>query len=99
MITVANVRGYRGSRDVAYYVGRPTIYGNPFRMTGRDGLSRDLAVATFKDYWYADAQAELRQRALRELVPPIEILLCWCHPRPCHAQVIADFVNGEKVRL
>lgn len=99
MITVANVRTYRGSMNGACYVGRPTIYGNPFRTTGRDALPRNLAIDAFKEYWFASAQAELRARALRELIPPIEVLLCWCPPRACHAQVIADFVNQHAATI
>lgn len=87
--TVANVYTYKGDMTGAAYVGRPTIYGNPFRGPG--------ALDQFREYWYADAQVYLRERAFRELDGLI--LLCWCFPAPCHASIIADWLNHKVIRV
>jgi len=98
MITVANVLTYRGDMRRAAYVGRPTIYGNPFRLgrvVARDDVQdRQNAIVQFHEYWYAPAQTALRDRARRELVD-IDVVLCWCFPLPCHAGVIAEFLNAR----
>jgi hypothetical protein len=91
MTTVANVRTYRGSMNDAVYVGRPTIYGNPFRVNTID--SREIVIERFRLWWHALEQTPLRRRATHELVN--KVLLCWCAPQACHAQVIADWLNTD----
>lgn len=87
--TVANVRSYRGSMDRAVYCGRPGPYGNPF---GGKYIPRAEAISKFRNWFIADAQADLRAQAVRECTG--KILLCWCHPLSCHADVIAEYVNA-----
>lgn len=85
--TVANVRSYKGSMDRAVYCGRPGPYGNDVGQR----LSRTEAIAAYRTWFLADAQQPLRERAVRECTG--KILLCWCHPLPCHVDVIAEYVN------
>ena len=96
--TVVNMAGHRddpGFADVVY-VGRAMHRGgwrlaasplaNPFRI-GADG-ERDEVVAKYRDY--------LRDRPdLLALLPRLHgsRLGCWCKPRPCHADVIAEFAD------
>ncbi len=74
----------------AVYVGRPTIYGNPFPI-GRDG--RDACVARYEEWLYQPAQAHLRERAIDELRG--RDLVCWCAPLACHADVLLALVNDD----
>ena len=76
------------------YVGRPSPLGNPWPL-GRDG-SREQVIARYRRWlWQRLQQADSPQRqALEELLgharrQPL-VLLCWCHPLPCHAQVIRN---------
>lgn len=71
------------------YIGRPSKWGNPFRI-GPDG-DRQGVIAKFTEYWYAEAQAPLRRAARIELID--KVLGCWCKPEDCHGDVIAEFVN------
>ena len=74
------------------YVGRPSVLGNPF-VIGRDG-SREQVIAHYRAWlWQQLQQADSPQRrALEELLEQARrqplALQCWCHPLPCHAQVI-----------
>jgi len=81
------------------YVGRPTPLGNPFRLERED--QREEVVRRYATW----LEEELRQgnrevaRALEELYRRLKrqgvlTLLCFCAPRRCHAEVIA-----EKLRL
>jgi hypothetical protein len=82
------------------YVGRPSIFGNPF-VVGRDGTIDDVLDA-YEEWMYAPEQRELRDRARRELAGLD--LVCWCapfggidatsEPAICHAQILARVVNG-----
>jgi hypothetical protein len=71
------------------YIGRPTKWGNPFKI-GVDG-TREEVIEKFRAYWYAIEQTQLRLDALREL--PGKTLGCWCAPKPCHGDVIADYLT------
>lgn len=78
------------------YVGRPSIYGNPFSH-------KEKSLAKFKVETRVEAvdkyeewictQPELIATIKREL--PGKILGCWCKKgAPCHARVIFKIANG-----
>ncbi len=83
----------QGLRGV--YVGRPTPLGNPFRLEEEE--RREEVVARYATW----LEEELRQgnrgvaRALEELYRRLKrqgtlTLLCFCAPKRCHAEVIAE---------
>jgi len=74
----------------AIYVGRPSKWGNPFKI-GIDGTraeviakyrSRVLNILMFTDSHFLD---DLRGKDL----------VCWCKPQPCHADVLLELANQE----
>lgn len=69
------------------YVGRGSLWGNPFRA-GVDG-SRSAVIARFEEY--LNVREDLRQR-LGELRG--RNLACWCAPLPCHAEVLRRLANS-----
>jgi hypothetical protein len=80
------------------YVGRPTPLGNPFRLERED--QREEVVARYAAW----LEEELRQgnrevaRALEELYRRLKrqgvlTLLCFCAPRRCHGEVIAEHLK------
>lgn len=75
------------------YVGRPSKWGNRFRIGPR--RTREAAIALFQEWWEAPEQEVLRAAALEE-IPPGILLGCYCAPRPCHGDVIADFLNRAR---
>ena len=84
--------GNRRSGGDGTYVGRPTALGNPFSTTGGRGKAIDQyrvwlrEKLTARDRAVCEAMERLRQRAIRT---KRLVLLCWCHPLECHAEVIA----------
>lgn len=71
------------------YVGRPTVYGNPF-VIGKDG-DREQVIERFA-YWISRAeQVDLVNRVRRELAG--KNLACWCAPERCHADVLLRIAN------
>ena len=82
----------------AVYVGRPTIWGNPFgaghsRMNAED---RRDAVDLFRKWWLK-LLAENIGRPLVELRG--KDLACWCPlDQPCHADVLLELANAESTR-
>ena len=73
----------------AVYVGRPSDWGNPFRA-GRDG-TREEVIAKFESY----ALAMLKRKP--DWLDPLrgKDLVCWCFPKPCHADVLLRLANAE----
>lgn len=75
----------------AVYVGRPTKWGNPFKL-GVDG-DRDEVIRKYEEW----LKAKLRQDAhfLDELKD--KDLACWCPlDKPCHADVILKMLAEKE---
>lgn len=72
----------------AIYVGRPSNWGNPFRI-GRDG-TREEVIRKFRGYILNNAKllAALPELRGRDLI-------CYCSPLPCHADILLELANKE----
>jgi hypothetical protein len=94
-------KGWRMPEN-AVYVGRPTAYGNPFKI-GEDG-NASQCVARFRAAW--DTALRLSQQHPRQPPMPFDDpvflgplrgkdLACWCRlDEPCHADVLLEIANG-----
>jgi hypothetical protein len=71
------------------YVGRPSKYGNPF-VKGVDG-NRTEVIA--KHRAWVHTQPELIAAIKAELKG--KVIACWCHPKSCHADVLAEIANDD----
>lgn len=65
------------------YIGRPSKWGNPFRI-GVDGGREDV-VRKYRE-WVRNQDLPFHE--LRG-----KILGCWCHPHPCHGDVLVELAN------
>ena len=72
----------------AVYIGRPTKWGNPFRI-GRDGTREEVIV---KYRVWLLAQPDLIAACKRELHG--RVLVCWCKPKACHGDVLAQIADN-----
>ena len=86
-VTVVNIMKERCDIPVC----RPTIYGN---FPGF-GSPRINAVENFAVYFYSNAGKKLRQCALLE-IPDGAKIGCYCAPLPCHADIIAGYLNWKR---
>ena len=75
----------RSGYDV--YVGRPSKWGNPF-VIGRDG-EREQVIEKYRQWL-------LGQPALLAALPELKgkTLACWCAPKACHGDVLAELANA-----
>lgn len=78
----------RKTREYDAYVGRPTIWGNPFEI-GRDG-TREEVIEKYRQYLVAHPYLIAKAREVLRG----KVLACWCAPLPCHADVLAEYANG-----
>lgn len=77
------------------YVGRPTIFGNPFKV-GR-GITQEEAVRLY-DEWLSGRLQVGNDAAKKVLSSLHELkgknLSCWCDDdKPCHADVLLREAN------
>lgn len=83
----------------AVYVGRPSKWGNQFKIgdphpqsdTGKAKLTRNEAIIFYEYYvlntpeLLAEVKAELKGKDL----------VCWCAPKPCHADILLEIANAK----
>ena len=98
LTTVVDVRQPDAKFDV--YVGRRMRLGRFARSDGRfgnpysinDKRTPEEAVSMFRAYFYrrllADPEFKAAVLGLRG-----KALGCWCPPRYCHAEIIAEYLN------
>ena len=75
----------RNQYDV--YIGRPGPFGNPFKI-GPDG-TREEVVEKYAEWVLT--QPELLAKIRSELKE--KVLGCWCAPKLCHGDIIAELAN------
>ncbi len=85
MCKVLNKR-IHGIPQGAIYIGRPSIWGNPF-VIGKDG-QRDDVIAKYETWLLGNGQLVDQLTALAG-----KDLVCWCAPARCHGDVLVRLAN------
>ena len=85
-IRVLNKKYLRGPADNAVYVGRPSVWGNPF-VIGKDG-SRAEVIEKYETWLMSQPQLLSKLHELRG-----KNLVCWCAPQACHGDVLLRLAN------
>lgn len=81
MSTQPKVLNRRRDEDSGVYVGRPTKWGNPFKVGSE--YAQGEAARAYRAYLWGNATL---LRDLHELYG--HNLVCWCSPAPCHADAL-----------
>jgi hypothetical protein len=94
MICVVN----RVVDDRGIYVGRPSIFGNPFEI-GKDG-TRTEVIEKYEAYFIRRLEVDIVfKNEFLKLVDQARsgelVLACWCHPQRCHAEIIKKYIEIE----
>ena len=84
---VLNKKQLRGAVPNAVYIGRPSVWGNPF-VIGKDGTRAEV-VEKYE-------RSLLRQPHLMAQLGKLRgyNLVCWCTPLQCHGDVLLRLANG-----
>lgn len=82
------------------YIGRPSKWGNPFTHRKHPKMlpkhivdTREEAVEAYRE-WITEGEGKYLLKDIHELKG--KILGCWCKPKSCHGDVLADLVNNPK---
>lgn len=79
--------------DDAVYIGRPTMWGNPYVMlVGKGPRHRDLVCDQYEEY--VARNPELVEQIKKKLKG--KDLVCFCAPRRCHGDTILRIANEEE---
>jgi hypothetical protein len=103
MIDIANKRAgdweIRRDGGIPIYVGRPSVLGNPY-IIGTDG-TREEVIEKYRG-WLSKHMSVVGGRVWREIhrirrlhdTGRRVVLVCWCKPAKCHADVIKEVVES-----
>ena len=72
------------------YIGRPSKWGNPFKLRHED--DRPAVLEQYRAWLMK--QPALIEAAKRELRG--KVLGCWCAPKACHGDVLAEIANAQE---
>lgn len=97
MIKIVNKR--HGTPPGSVYVGRPSLLGNPFRI-GVDG-NRSEVIEKYRSWLELqldDPESEVSIQFNCLVTSVLKgkdlILVCWCAPLQCHAEVIKEQIEA-----
>ncbi len=68
------------------YIGRPSKWGNPFTV---EEHGRENAIVKYRHWLYASGLI----KDIGELKG--KVLGCWCKPKPCHGDVLAELADAS----
>lgn len=93
LMRILNLRDFKTIPEGAFYIGRPSPFGNPFEI-GKDG-SREEVIDKFREYFHQKIKKSRRFK--NDVIQLLgKDLVCWCAPRPCHGQVIIDWLRSRE---
>jgi hypothetical protein len=84
----------------AVYVGRPTVFGNPWMIGQQVGpatppMTRQQAADNYRKFVIANAKSPEQCRLPLSRLRGKD-LACWCRlDQPCHADVLLEIANAE----
>lgn len=104
-IRVVNIRhGQHGvvESETSTYIGRPSPLGNPYYLQAHaNDAQRAKVVSQYADWLdgMLHQPSSDQARAFENLVEraktgPLD-LVCWCKPKACHGDVIADRIRAR----
>lgn len=96
MLRVLNRRTDKIPED-AVYVGRPTKWGNPYKIGDKikgapdKPLTRIDSIVMHHDWLLMEPDGKKLLKDIAELKG--KDLVCWCAPLPCHADLLMELAN------
>ncbi len=93
-IQVTEVVNKERDNDFDAYIGRGTLWGNPFQVGQQEGqFERNEAIAKYKEHFEKNILGDESMRrglfGLRGMR-----IACHCKPLACHGDVIAGYLNA-----
>ena len=95
-----NVRNKSKWKQSGFYVGRPTILGNPFRID--EQITREESIQRYAE-WFISKIKSRNNHFIQHLHIMEHMLkengkldlVCWCAPEMCHADLIKQVLLNK----
>ena len=88
-----NVKNKSKWKQEGYYVGRPTVLGNPFKID--EHTTREISIQRYAEWLKSKIKSRnstiIQHLHIMEKILQEEgklNLVCWCAPKMCHADLI-----------
>ncbi len=100
MTKVVNKKTYQGTDG--FYIGRPTIWGNPWsHLDVKDTVkvsTRNEACDNHLNWLLGTDFQDFEQDQRKQILDSLELLrgetlLCWCRPKRCHGENYIRLLN------
>jgi len=82
-----------------FYGGRPSFLGNPIKVGDSlpDGslVTRDFAINWYREYFLEKVKIDKEFRK-KVLALKGKIISCWCAPKPCHLDIVAEWLEKNE---
>jgi hypothetical protein len=94
---MANVKVVHRKEPHDFYIGRPSILGNPFShnpgtLAQTQVATRQIAVARFREYAWERMQLDPEFRNAI-IACDGKTVGCWCKPRDCHGDTFEYLID------
>ena len=95
--TVGNLKDGRSPEDV--YIGRPSPWGNPFKLkNAKDSQERHEVIRRY-EIWLRE-QIKLGTITVSSLASLAgKRLTCWCKPLECHGDILISYVDWATKKI
>lgn len=91
MATVVHCK--RAPKGGFVYIGRPSVWGNPFNLENpKDEKARLAVIEQYREWFLAKIESDASFRDSLESLRGRD-LGCWCAPRACHGDVILEWLE------
>lgn len=95
MTTVVNKYKVNMTDPDIIYIGRGSIFGNPFVMKDKSDEERTRVIEAYRKYlWAAICEGTVTKEMLLSLDG--KRLACYCAPKACHGDVLVKAIEWTK---
>lgn len=100
MYKIGNLR--KGEKGIRVDRSSGSPLGNPFYLADANNDKQRKAVIDSFRAWFIKHKEDLKVKEELDRIRLLHekgdvTLICWCSPKPCHAEVIRDFLMGKEI--
>lgn len=95
-VRVTRVVNKKTTNQFDVYIGRGSIWGNPFAIGKGEGPDREEVIEKYREYFYEKLDADPAfKKGLFGLRG--KRLACFCKPEACHGDIIAEYLDSVSI--
>lgn len=94
VINIKNDSSFDKKNPKYEYIGRGSYWGNPYSLLDNnfDDIDRSSVLSQFKYDFDTDSFVNKKKSEIHKLTG--KRLACFCKPKPCHGDILANYLNS-----